>query len=373
MRILTILLVAALASGCATHQYPSKRPLSQENLKKIESADITLSENAHGVGASWFRQDSSAATSQYGLIGGLVSGIMDAIANAGPSARANKSASELAVQIDTQFLNNSFLEHANKAIEENSTLTNIALNIGDSYQPILSSIDTHNKLVVNLNYLFSIEASSITVTGTAKYFNNELVFESPYTDKNGKVIVFKQGGPVYTNTFVYESDRLPLPQNTPELQNELIQNIESRYFDESGNPPQTKTDERKKYDREIKDAKDGKLSKSEMSLFLIRNWTNDEGALSKLEINRAHEFILEYLLKDLTDASIPSWEGTDEIVVEFANGRTVRRVGSERSSGSYISSPGQLDQFTSFGNAISYPKENLKQVKKLKKQANAPK
>ena len=110
------------------------------------------------------------------------------------------------------------------------------------------------------------------------------------------------------------------------------------------------------------------MSKSEASIFLIRKWTENEGAFAKQEIEKAHSFIVSTLIQDLNSGHIPSWEGEDNVIsVAEDDGRTIRMIGSGLSAGSYVSSPGNLENFTTYGNATAFANVNIEHNKKLKK------
>lgn len=85
MNKIILLLTLMAVGGCSIAQYPVKRPMTDEGLAVVKSADVVVNQDHYGVGVSWYRVDSSATGSQYGFIGAIVAATMDAIINAGPS------------------------------------------------------------------------------------------------------------------------------------------------------------------------------------------------------------------------------------------------------------------------------------------------
>src|SRR5690606_14506987 len=136
-------------------------------------------------------------------------------------------------------------------------------------------------LKIGLSSTLSQEGSQLRINATGTYTNNNIVYKSPYDFKGKQVPKSLLSGPIYYNTFTFYSDTLPIPVLTPEIKAELVSQIKERYTDANGNLPAAKTDDRKKYDREMKDATDGDFSKSEMSIFLIRSWVADDAKLLK--------------------------------------------------------------------------------------------
>lgn len=373
-KMLIIGVMAAFSSACAVNQYPAKRPMTAEYQQKIGQGDVVLSDNNLGIGVTWYRQDSSSAGAQYGLIGGLVTGIIDAIANAGPSARASKAAEELADVVTVESLNQAFVENFSKAKNAQASV-NHEVTLGDiKRKGYLDETPVAGNLSIVISYLMSQEASSIKMTAYVSYSDESLTYKSPYEFKGGKAPKSQIGGPIYSNSFVYESDRLPFPEFSEALKEELIAQINERYLDENGNGPEPKSDEYKKMQRELDDANDDTLSKSEASIFLIRNWLKNDGELAVSEINKAHHFLIKQVVQDLNRTDVPSFEGQEDVILEtHDDGRVVRMVGSGYGAGSIVSNPGGLDEFASYGNATSYSKANLENLRALEKQKKAKK
>lgn len=359
----------ALLGACATEPHPAKRPLTAAHINQIAAADVTVVSNNSGVQKSWFMQDSSAAGAQAGLIGALVTAAIDAIANAGPARAAQNTADEIAEVAASDKLNASLL-NAFAAAKGNQPSTGVTFDAIGSRQPIGSTGAAPGAVEVQVEYLLSEDATTFRVTGAASYLDPAIPYATPYTFKSAPP-KSETTGPVYRNTFMYESDRLPLPVLGPELKARLIEAVEANYRDASGAPPAEGTDAYKSMQKELEDAQNDKLSKSEASLFLAREWTRDGGALLAAELEKAHAFIAKYLLTDLNDTSVPSLTGVDKLVEEAANARTVRMVGSGPAAGSYISSPGNLEAATTYGNARATAKTNREQIEKLTAESKA--
>jgi hypothetical protein len=376
---------AALTGACATSEpYPNKRPLSQENIALLADTNFVVVENNNGVEASWFMQDSSAASAQYGLIGALVSAGMDAMMNAGPAGRAQQTADELATVALADKMNQS-LRAQIEAIKAASPAAGVSVAEVTTTQKILSPNATNDAVELRVSYTLSEDASAMNIVATATYQRADVQYKTPYTFKS--VPKSELEGPLYRNTFVYESNRFQLPALTPELKGEMVAAIQKKYAAKTGAIPVSASSkdtkrkswsapvkENKDYEemsKEIKEANDNTLSKSEASAFLIREWLKSDGAFLLNELETAHAYIAKYLLLDLNSAAVPSMTGTDQMVEQVADGRTVRMIGAGPGAGSYVSSPGGLKDFTTFGNAIQIADTHRKRINDL--QASAKK
>jgi len=166
-------------------------------------------------------------------------------------------------------------------------------------------------------------------------------------------------GPAYQNTFTYYSSQLPVPTLTEDLRERLIENIQESYRTESGALPAEGSDEYRAMDRELDNARDDRLTKDEIAIFLTREWLADNGALLRREIEQAHAFIAQYVAQDLNRLEVPVFAGPeDELLDTAADYRTVRRVGAGLGAGSYISSAGNVSSFSTYGNAIGVARVN---------------
>jgi len=366
MKILPALLLGSALIGCATVEpIPAKRPLNAASIQAIGKVKMSVAEINSGVEKSWFMTDSSAAGAQYGLIGGLVTGIMDAIINAGPSKRAQKAANEIAELVPSEALNASLMSALKSAVPaDGTTPAGISFSEVTMTQKGLSPKPVDDVVEVATSYTLSEDASAFRFIANVRYQSSTLKYVTPYTFK-GKVPKDQLTGPLYSNTFTYQSAQLPIPVLTPELKDRLIASIQDSYKTETGAPPAADSQDGKALAKELEAARDDKLTKDEIAIFLTRNWLSDGGALLKREIENAHAFAAKFIVHDLNYIGIPSVTGKDELVETTTGGRTVRRVGSGVVAGSYVSAPGDLTSFTTYGNATSISKASTEKLKKL--------
>ena len=85
----------------------------------------------------------------------------------------------------------------------------------------------------------------------------------------------------------------------------------------------------------------------------------------KREIENSHAFIARYVVQDLNSAAVPSFTGQDELIETLAGGRTVRRVGAGLDAGTYVSAPGDLKAFATYGNAVAISKVQADKISKI--------
>ena len=362
-----VILLMTLA-GCVTPQtYPNKRPLNDQNIQAIGKTTIVVSESQSGIEKSWFMTDSSAAGAQYGLLGGLVSGIMDAIMNAGPAKRAQKAADEMAALLPAEALDAGLVEHLQSQMSAAGQPGGVSIEKVTTSNKILEPDPIDDVVEVMSTYTLSEDGSALRVITRATYQTPKIKYATPYTFK-GTPPKSELSGAIYSNVFTYESPHLPIPASSPELEDRLVASIQSGYATESGAPPTADSTEGKAMAKEIAAAKDGKLAKDEIAIFLVREWLKDKGALLKREVDGAQAFVSKYILQDLNDTKVPSFDGRDETVETMTDGRTVRRIGLTVTAGSYVSQPGNLAAFTTYGNTTSMSKAQVEKVKALRDQ-----
>jgi hypothetical protein len=373
MKLLPALLLASLLVGCATIEpVPSKRPLTAESIQAIGKVNVTVAENNRGVEKSWFMQDSSAAGAQYGLLGGLVTGIMDAIMNAGPSKRAQKAANEIAALVPPDALNVSLVSALqSSAPAADAPAAGVSFGQVTTTQKVLEPKSINDVVEVSTTYTLSEDASAFRFIAHVTYQSSKLNYTTPYQFK-GAVPKDQLTGPLYKNTFTYQSAQLPIPTLTPDLKERLVASIQESYKTDAGVPAPDSQDG-KALAKELEAARDEKLTKDEIAIFLTRNWLSDGGALLKREIENAHAFAAKFIVHDLNYIGVPSVTGTDELVDSVTGGRTVRRVGAGPEAGSYASAPGNLTSFTTYGNATAISKVSSEKLQKLSGQAKATK
>ena len=121
--------------------------------------------------------------------------------------------------------------------------------------------------------------------------------------------------------------------------------------------------------RELENARDDRLSKDEIAIFLTREWLRDDGAMLRREIDQAHAFVARYVLLDLNRTVAPSLVGQDELLETMPDDRTVRRIGAGTEAGSYISSAGNVSSFSTYGNAIGVARTHRERMDAIRSSA----
>lgn len=369
MRAWTAAVLAIALAGCATSEpFPSARPLTQTHIDAMGSTPIVVSESNAGVQKSWFFQTTQGAGAAYGLLGVLVSAAMDAIINAGPSRRAQKAADEIAELVSLEALNASLAEHLN---QQRAPID--AAPAGVSYSEVrvmqrLGASDPLDDAVeVAVSYTLSEDSSTLRIVANAAYNNVQTPYATQYQFKGAPPRSETQG-PAYRNVFTYESSQLPVPTLTPELRERLVTSIQDSARDANGNLPEQGSQEHSAMNRELENARDDRLTKDEISIFLTREWLRDDGAMLRREIEQAHTFIAQYLLLDLNRTAVPSLSGQDELIETLADQRTVRRIGSGSAAGAYVSSAGNVASFATYGNASAVARVHTQRAEAIREQ-----
>jgi hypothetical protein len=372
MRKIAICALAALSlAACASVEpVPNARPLNAGHIEAIGPTSVVVAENNTGVMKSWFRQDSSAAAASQGLLGVLVGAAIDGIMNYAPSRRARGVADELAEVMPADVLNESLVRHFSDEIAEGAPGEGVVVSDVRTVQKVTSPGVTDDALEVATSYLLSEDATTLQVSVTLAYQNADIPYVTPYTFEKAPP-ESELSGPLYRNTFTYSSRQLPVPVLTPELRERLIASIQDNARDESGALPAEGTDAFKSMTRELEEARDDRLTKAEIAIFLAREWTKNDGALLRAEIENAHAFIAKYAVLDMNRTAVPSLTGVDELVETLPDGRTVRRVGPGIMAGSYVSLPGEVTDFVTYGNAAAIAEVNETRARTLQEQARA--
>lgn len=392
-------------AGCATvTPAPSARPLTQAHIETMGPTRVVVAENTVGVGKSWFMTDSSAAGAQYGLVGALVSATMDAIINAGPSRRARMAADEIAELAPAAVLDASLVAQLQEQIPGAGAESPMAaLEVTDpaaaaieaveaaavetapptvetpsgvtfsdvvTMQKILAPDAIDDAIEISASYTLSEDASTLRIIAYASYQSPETPYVTPHTFERA-VPRTELEGPAYRNTFTYYSTQLPIPTLTPELRERLVASVEQGARDANGNLPTPDSDDYRSFQRELENARDNDLTKSEIAIFLTREWLRDDAALLRREISTAHDFIARYLALDLNRTAVPSLEGQDELLETMGDQRAVRRIGSGVAAGSYVSSAGNVGSYSTYGNAVAISRSHQDRANALREQARA--
>jgi hypothetical protein len=371
MRIVVCALAALSLAACASvPPTPNARPLNAQHIETLGATSVVVAENNGGVMKSWFRQDSSAAAASQGILGVLVGAAIDGIMNYAPSRRARGVADELAEVMPADVLNDSLVRHFSDQIASSPTGGGVVVSDVRTVQKLTSPDAVDDALEVATSYLVSEDASTLQVSMTLTYQNADIPYVTPYTFE-GAPPKTELSGPLYRNTFTYSSQQLPVPVLTPELRERLIASIRTNAVDETGAPPAEGSDAFKSMTRELEEANDDKLTKAEIAIFLAREWTRDSGALLRAEIDNAHAFLARYAVLDVNRTAIHSLNGVDELVETLPDGRTVRRVGAGLTAGSYVSLPGNVSDFVTYGNAAAIAEVNEVRIRSIQEQARA--
>lgn len=364
-------------AGCATvQQVPSKRPMSAENATKAGSTDAAVVENAVGVGKAWFYTSTAGAGASFGLIGAVTTAVIDAIINAGPSSRATRTADELAGAMNVDAINAQMVSEVREEIQASGGATAVSISSVTAQVVAPSQLmetlrsGVPGKLAIVTSYQLSEDASTLKVVGTAMYADPATPWRTPYTFK-GSVPKDQLSGPAYRNSFTYFSDAIPAPALTPEFKEKLVAAVEAASRDASGNLPVEGSKEFRTFQREMERARDEEFSKDEIALFLTVEWTKDGGQRLRQHIGAAHDFIARYAVRDINDPSVPSFTGSDERIEALESDRTVRRIGAGAEAGSYVSSPGNVSTFVTFGNTTNFSRESGDRIKRLNDAARA--
>lgn len=368
MKIRALFLGSAvlMVTACATAPtVPVKRPMTADAKAQIGSPDINVRANNLGIGASWFQTQSNGGGT--GLAGAIGAAIADAIINAAPSSRAKKIANEVAENVVAEDLNASFMEALTAAQLNGAQMKGsgeISLKTVSMVNSLDKSLDHDGKVFLSVSYMLAEDASAFKAVASAEYINDDIPYVTPYSfEKN--VPKSQMGGPLYSNSFTFNSSQFEAPVLTEELKVELVKAVEDSFRGEDGTLP-TEGSDFKKMQKSLEKAQDDKLTKSETSVFLVQSWLVDGAAPLKAEINEAHAFFAKYLVTDLSSTAVPSLTGIDSLLETRDDGRIVKLIGQGNLAGSYASEPGNLTSFTTYGNAVNYSSVGRDTVKDSK-------
>lgn len=370
MRIVICALGALLLAGCAVSQpVPTARPLNASQIAALGPTPVAFVEANEGVTKSWVAQNFAAAGASQGLLGVLVGAAMDAIVNYAPSRRAGRVADELAEIMPAEALDTSLATHLQQQI---STPEPNAIVVSEvrTVQRLTEEEAGDDTVEIATSYVLSEDATALNVVFTVSYLNPAVPYATPYTFDKAPPRE-ELTGPTYRNQFTYRSNQLPVPVLTPEMRERLVASIQDSARDETGALPAEGSDPHKAMLRELESARDDTFTKDEISIFLAREWTRDDGGMLRQAIEEAHAFVARYLVIDLNRTAIPSLTGTDEIVETMADGRTVRRIGSTLAAGSYVSLPGNVTDFVTFGNTNAVAGVNRDRANAIRAEARA--
>lgn len=391
--------VAVLVSGCATtKQIPLARKLTPELMRDLGQTDVVVVKNRAGITAGW---TSAAYNNQGGfqnftyaippgtspVAAGIGAGIGQAIAiailDAAPSARARKSANKINTGLDRDDLNRQMVEKLKSAMSEGPVkIGDVSVVEFDRKTP-----DPDDKFKIAVQYMLAEDASALRVKAVVSYNNSDLSYQTPY-DFGGKIPKSQKEGPLYWNTFTYDSDRFEAPALTPEVKTKLVSAINAQYDEEIAelrlsDMASSRKDKKirkltSKREKALKAAQDEKLSKTEKATLLIDKWRGDKSPVLSKSISDAQSFIAEYVVRDINDSHVPVFEPSEEIKIKGKDrlrrlvdpthkrdltvlatspeGRKVVRLDSGPFSGEYFSYP--ESGFASYGNTQKVAEKN---------------
>ena len=283
----------AFASACvlltACAVTPFRTPISQSFIDSKEPVFVYLVFDQEELDAEVPIQDSSAATSQYGLIGAVVGGAID--------ASVNKSNSELAEEnlapIRNALIGYDFNQLFEKSAHE--SLNNLEnLNVAEVVR--LNSLKEFNELEKTL----PSEQKSLILKVQYKLGPNFRVayakLDAMLTDKS---IEDKKLQTLYRNRFTAYGEMQPFPTISQEEIDEKVSKVKSEFFAMSKTEQKSKKN-RQQYFKDLKKAEKKALSRAESIERLSAVWVEESQELATSLQDRATE-IFSLLGTDMMD------------------------------------------------------------------------
>src|SRR6185503_7529235 len=176
--------------------------------------------------------------------------------NAGPAGRAQQTADDLATIALADKLNQS-LRAQFDAMKVAQAPDGSGVRIAEvsTVQKILSPAAVNDAVEVNISYTLSEDATALNIVATAAYSDPAAKYVTPYTFKT--VPKDELDGPLYRNSFVYESNRFALPTLGPEIKRAMVEAIQKKYIAKTGSLPVSANAARKsRYSAPLKESKD---------------------------------------------------------------------------------------------------------------------
>ena len=359
------LIVAAIASGCATQPTPNKKPMQQSTVDQLKGLIPLIMQipERNGVATTYFAQDSSSAGAQYGLIGALTTSIIDGIANASPAEIASTNANLIAKTIKGDELINQ--AYAALVANKNNAPANLNLVFSAPTPAPATSKKavTPDGLNVDVGYRLGSDMSGVYVYATATLNAKGLTYTSPY-----KASKPDTSGKVYENNFHYYSEQFEIPSKPQSEIDAKVAEIKAA-ANKNGVAPKRGSPELARMADKIKQAKEPYTQK-EIADKLVSQWLANDGEKLKAEIKSAHEFIATQLYKDLTRFDVPDYKGADTVIETLANGRVIKILGNGVNAGVVQSEP---KNFTTgvLGNVVVYAESEEKEKPKAKTRKKA--
>jgi len=251
---------------------------------------------------------------------------------------------------------------------------------------------------LRVQYALSQDASALRATAIVTYTENRRRYRTRY-DFDRETPASEKKGPLYRNSFVFHSDRLPAFTLTDETREALkvaieedsrtaLNIVKSKYEEIQASdvtPGRLEDAEieyleargsiRRAYQRALRRADDYELTSDEISILMIRRWLENDSAKLHNALAQAQAFIAETMLLDLNNSTVPTmavatpqfepgtvisdYDTRNLGALTFNNytvletmdqGRRVLRIESGEESGSYLSVPTQ--GVATYGNRI---------------------
>lgn len=365
--VTTALMVTALSSGCAMQLDPVKRPMQQATLDQLKEPIpvVMQTPERNGIATSYFAQDSSAAGAQYGLIGALTTAVIDGIANANPYEIAQTNANRIA----ETFKGDELLNQAYASLSANKKLTpanlNLVLSAPTPVPAKSTKTTTPDGLSIDVGYIFKTDMSGLRIYAAVALNQKGKVYTSPYVGKDGKTSKPDNSGLLYSNSFSYFSQQLPVPVKSQSEIDAKVAEIKAAAT-KNGVLPKKDSQAYAKMTNEIKQAQKPEYTPKEISDKLADQWLANNGEKLKTEIKAAHEFLAVQIYKDLARLDVPDYKGTSDTVLETAaDGRAIKLLGIGYNAGMVQSQPKDFVS-TGWGNATIYPETEKEKKEKAK-------
>ncbi len=362
------LIMAAIASGCATQPTPNKKPMQQATLDQLKSPVPLLMKTPerYGVATTYFAQDSSAAGAQYGLIGALTTAVMDGIANASPAEIASDNANRIAETIKgDELLNQAYNTLANTKTQLPSSL-NITFSAPTTRPPKSAEpAKAADGLSVNIVYLFKSDMSAFQAHAQVALNMKGVEYKSPYI-KDAKP---DTSGLIYQNNFTYYSQQLTIPVKPQMDIDAKVAEIKAKAT-KNGALPKRDTPQYTKMNSDIKQAQKPEYTPKEIADKLADQWLANNGESLKAEIKAANKFIAEQLYKDLARLEIPDFKGVNQTLETQEDGRVIILAGAGYTAGNVDSMPKNFIG-SGWGNAVVYPESKADKEKTKSKDKKA--
>lgn len=349
---------ALLIGGCATNTTttraakPLTRPLVESNVDRLGDVSVLVVEDFAGVGVGWSSAAQRTADNPMAQIGqiaslatGSVLGIMGSAVTNGmidsaPSSRAGRVASLVNMSVDASDLGQGLRTAVDEASGNLPEDAKVSLR-----RPRVMEIPAvrvrRDALYIDPIYTLSRDGASLRVVVDAALIAPGLEYADGQTTRRTRT------GPIYSNRFAYFSEPVPFPVLNEETREHLRAATRRAFAAASGRKNATG----RKAAHALAEVEDDVLSESEAAILIAREWSKDDGARLKAEIERAHAFVAAALMKDMAGEDAATEFDGITIAETEAGTRKVVRLADGPYQGGYISQPASNRPLPDFGNA----------------------